>query len=327
MNTPNNTNTRRTPTVNHAAFASRRYAVLALARAGRALTPLLALSVLGVGIIGPLSAVAQEVSAPPASVGESAGPAGLADDSQTPSLSLGAGMAVTPVYEGSSAYTVRMLPLLKAAAPTGDWGTFTAAFPEGLRWDLPTGERFGVALLTTWDEGRKESIRTLSGHDHHLAGMGDLGGTAMGGVELSVNYAPYRFFVRGMQALRERHYGGENLGHTAYADLGLGSQVPLGDDLSMSTQTYVTWSDRHDMMSRFGVTPEQALASGYHEHRVGGGLRSMTMAWGLDWRWTPQVTLSGGVQVSGLTSSAVRNSPLTEKNVSGALYLNALYRF
>ncbi|WP_436883358.1 MipA/OmpV family protein [Enterobacter asburiae] len=244
-----------------------------------------------------------------------------------PSLSLGAGMAVAPVYEGSSAYTLTPLPLVKAVAPTQDWGTFTASFPEGLRWDLPVGDLFGVALLGSYDPGRKENIRTLSGHNHHLRGMGNLDGTTQAGVELSVNYAPYRLFVRGMQALESRRYGGEDLGHTAYADVGLGSEIPLSGSLGMSLETYATWSDRHDMMARFGVTPEQAARSGFHAHRAGGGLRGVTMQWGLDWAYSPQWSYSGGVRLMTLSSNAARNSPLTEKTTSAALFLNGMYTF
>ncbi|MEH4266050.1 MipA/OmpV family protein [Klebsiella aerogenes] len=212
-------------------------------------------------------------------------------------------------------------------APTDDWGTFTASFPEGLRWDLPTGDLFGVALLGNYDPGRKESIRTLSGHNHHLRGMGDLGGTPMAGMDLSVNYAPYRLFVRGMQALRERHYGGEDLGRTAWLDVGVGANLPLSGSLGMSLETFASWSDRHDMMARFGVTREQAEHAQFQAHEAGGGLRGVTMRWGLDWQYSPNWRYEGGVQMTALTSKAVRNSPLTEKNVSGGLFLNALYTF
>lgn len=240
---------------------------------------------------------------------------------------MGAGLQVAPVYEGSSAYGLTALPVLRAQAPTQDWGTFSAGFPDGLRWDLPTGDIVGVALLGGYDPGRKASIRTLSGHNHALRGMGNLDGTAQGGVELSINYAPYRLFARGWQALETRRYGGEDLGRTKYAEVGLASDVPLSDTLGLSLETWATWSDRNDMMARFGVTPSQAARSAFHAHQAGAGLRGMTMQWGLDWQAGPQVTLEGGVRLTALTSNAARNSPLTEKTTAGALFLDTLYRF
>ncbi|BAS38555.1 MipA/OmpV family protein [Klebsiella michiganensis] len=53
----------------------------------------------------------------------------------------------------------------------------------------------------------------------------------------------------------------------------------------------------------------------------------MTAQWGLDWQYTPQLRFSGGVRVTGLTAAAAKNSPLVEKNVSGGLFMNAMYRF
>ncbi|MCT4737223.1 MipA/OmpV family protein [Raoultella ornithinolytica] len=244
-----------------------------------------------------------------------------------PSLSVGVGLAVAPVYDGASAYAGTPLPLVRAVMPTATLGTLTASYPEGLRWDLPVGGLFGVALLGNYDPGRKARIRTLSGHDHHLRGMGDLGGTAMTGAEFSVNVAPYRLFVRGMQALRDRHYGGEALGRTAWLDAGMASELPLTGTLSMSLETYASWSDRHDMMARFGVTPSQAEHSAFHAHQAGGGLRGGTMRWGLRWQDTPEISFSGGVQLTALTRKVVRDSPLTEKSVTGGLFLNALYSF
>lgn len=78
-----------------------------------------------------------------------------------PTFALGAGVVVSPLYEGSSRYAVFPSLVAKAVMPTENWGTFTAAFPEGLRWDLPNLSTFGVALLVGYDPGRKEKIRTL----------------------------------------------------------------------------------------------------------------------------------------------------------------------
>ncbi|PIJ48612.1 hypothetical protein BL250_15495 [Erwinia sp. OLTSP20] len=252
--------------------------------------------------------------------------AALAQD-DAPSFSLGAGTLTAPVYDGASAYTTTLLPLVKAVAPTASWGTFSASFPEGLRWDLPVGDTFGVALLGNYDPGCREDIRTLSGHNDHLRGMGDLAGTGQAGLELSLNLQPYRLFVRGIQALRDREYGGRDLGHTAYLDAGVDTALPLGDDLTMTGAAFATWSDRNDMMARYGVTAEQAARSSFAEHEAGGGLRSVTVQWGLNWQWTQQVSLGGGVRLTSLTARAARNSPLVDKSTGAGLFLNALYTF
>lgn len=49
--------------------------------------------------------------------------------------------------------------------------------------------------------------------------------------------------------------------------------LPLSDTLSFNTETFLTWSDRHDMMASFGVTPEKAARTLFRAHRAGGGAR------------------------------------------------------
>lgn len=243
-----------------------------------------------------------------------------------PTLSLGGGMVVSPLYEGSSRYGVFPLLVAKAVIPTQRWGTFTAAVPEGLRWDLPGASSFGLALLAGYDIGRKEKIRTLGGSNSHLKGMGDLDGTAMVGAEAYWRLSAGRLFVRGWQATRSRDYGGDDLGHTAYLEAGASGSWPLSSTVALDSALYGTWSDRHDMMARFGVTGQQSERTGFNEYHTGGGMRDVTLKTGVTIQLQPQVSLQSGVKLYALTSGA-RRSPLTDNAVGAGLYLNALYQF
>lgn len=248
-----------------------------------------------------------------------AAPAGL-------TFSAGAGVAVTPAYDGADAYRGLLLPRATLTA-AGGAGHLRLGFPDGLRWDLPVGDTVGLAVLGNYDPGRREQVRTLNGCGHRLHGMGDLGGTPVAGLEASLNAFPYRLFVRGMQGLRDRAYGGEDLGHTRWLDAGAGVTMPLGGAVNMNLQTWVTWSDGSDMMARFGVTPAQAARSGYRAYHPAGGLRSATLLWGANWQWTPRVTLDGGVTLTSLSSGVAGNSPLVRNTTTGGLFLDAMYTF
>lgn len=250
-----------------------------------------------------------------------------AADASKSSVSIGIDITSAPVYEGSSSYSILPLPAIEAIGVTDNWGVFTASIPDGLRWDLPVNDVFGVALLSHYDVGRKEKNRTLNGKNTRLKGMGNLDGTMMAGLELSVNYDPFKGFVRGFKAVSDRDYGGEDLGHTGYIEAGIGSLFPLTQTVSMEMETYATWADREDMMSRFGVTRKQAARSQFHEHQVSGGLKSVSLEMGLNWQQSEHITLSGGVGLTAFTSSDVRDSPITEKNVDGSVYLSTMYTF
>ena len=249
-----------------------------------------------------------------------------ADDSNEPSVTVGGGLAVGPLYEGSSHYAAFPSLKLKAVMPTESWGKFTASFPEGLRWDLPGLSPFGVALLLGYDQGRKERIHTLGGRDDYLKGMGTLDSTALVGAEAYWMLPAGRLFVRGLQASQSRDYGGESLGRTAYLEAGYATAYALSSTLTLDSTVYGTWSNDKDMMARFGVTAQQAARTGFEEYHPGGGMRDVTLKLGLTWQWQPQLALEGGIKTYALVSDA-RNSPLTGENVGAGAYLNALYRF
>ncbi|TFY91927.1 MipA/OmpV family protein [Pseudomonas nabeulensis] len=249
-----------------------------------------------------------------------------ADASREPSVTVGGGLAVGPLYEGSSHYAAFPSLKLKAVLPTENWGQFTAAFPDGLRWDLPGLAPFGVALLLGYDQGRKERIHTLGGRDDYLKGMGNLDSTALVGAEVYWMLPAGRLFVRGLQAADNRDYGGENLGRTRYLEAGFASAYALSSTLTLDSTLYGTWSNDNDMMARFGVTAQQAARTGFEQYHPGGGMRDVTLKLGLTWQWQPQLALEGGIKTYALVSDA-RNSPLTGENVGAGAYLNALYRF
>ncbi|WP_397442711.1 MipA/OmpV family protein [Pseudomonas chlororaphis] len=252
--------------------------------------------------------------------------AALDDSNGTPSVTVGGGIAVGPLYEGSSHYAAFPSLKLKAVLPTEDWGTFAASFPDGLRWDLPGLAPFGVALLIGYDQGRKERIHTLDGRDDYLKGMGNLDSTALVGAEVYWILPNGRLFVRGLQSSQDRNYGGESLGRTAYLEAGVATAYPLSSTLTLDSTLYGTWSNENDMMARFGVTAQQAARTRFDEYHPGGGMRDVTLKLGLTWQWQPQLALEGGIKTYALVSDA-RDSPLTGEKVGAGAYLNALYRF
>jgi len=276
-------------------------------------------------LMAALPSGAQAAASVDQAAGTSAAPHSVSAE-RAPTMALGGGAIVGPLYEGSSRYGVLPLLVAKAVIPTQDWGTFTAAFPEGLRWDLPGASSLGLALLAGYDFGRKEKIRTLGGSDSHLRGMGDLDGTAMVGAEAYWRLSAGKLFVRGWQAARSRDYGGDDLGHTAYLEAGASGSLPLSSTVTLDSALYGTWSDNHDMMARFGVTGQQSERSGFNEYHTGGGMRDVTLKTGVTVQLQPQISLQGGMRMYALTSGA-RRSPLTDNAVGAGFYLNALYQF
>ncbi|MEL5428868.1 MipA/OmpV family protein [Serratia nevei] len=247
-------------------------------------------------------------------------------DSDVASVTVGAGMAVAPAYEGSSHYAAQPVYDVVGRYHNADWGQFTLGLAHGARWQLPLSEPFGVALLLGYDHGRDERISTLGGHNNQLRGMSDLGGSLEAGLELSYQLAPFKVYVKGMQATRERHYGGESLGHTAYVDMGVKEDYAVSDQLTLSGNVYTTWANSGYERGYFGVTPLQSRRSGYAAYRPDSGIKQVTAEMALNYQWTPSVAFQTGIEVYRLTGDAA-DSPLVEKTLASMAFVSASYRF
>lgn len=133
---------------------------------------------------------------------------GFTQDGGEASLKLSGGMAVAPIYQGASSYSAEPLYDIEAGYAKSAWGDFSLGLSEGARWQLPLSGPFGIALLAGYDAGRDEEVKTLSGRNKRLKGMGDLKGAFEAGIELSYKFDAFHAYVKGMQATKTRRYGG-----------------------------------------------------------------------------------------------------------------------
>lgn len=244
----------------------------------------------------------------------------------TVSANVGVGIGVAPAYEGSAHYVAQPVYDLNGHYDSQDWGEFSLGLTQGARWQLPLSSPVGLAVLMDYDRGRDERIGTLGGHNTQLRGMGDLGGALEAGLELSYQLTPFKVYVKGLQATRERHYGGESLGYTAHVDMGVSGDYPITDQLTLTGNMYTTWANGGYQRGYFGVTPLQASRSGFTAYHLGAGVKSMSLEAALNYQWTPSVAFQTGVEVSRLMGDAA-DSPLVEKALGGMAFVSTSYHF
>lgn len=240
-------------------------------------------------------------------------------------FTLGGGVAYAPAYEGAKKYRPAAIVDIGLGYSHANWGR-VALWDDGLSWALPLDGPFGIELLLDYDPGRDEVIDTLNGRDKTLMGMGDLGGALQVGVELSYQLDPFRTYVRALQATKKRHYGGEDLGRTLLAELGVDTLTPLNDRLSLQTNLYTTWANSGYQRGYFGVTPAQAQRTAFSTWRPGSGFKDVTFAAALNYEWTQNIALQAGVGVMALVGDAAK-SPIVEKKVAGLSFVSASYSF
>ncbi|AGP45862.1 MipA/OmpV family protein [Serratia plymuthica] len=251
---------------------------------------------------------------------------GFTQDDGEASLKLSGGMAVAPVYQGASSYSAVPLYDIQAGYDKSAWGDFSLGLIDGARWQLPLSGPFGIALLAGYDDGRDEEVKTLSGRNKRLKGMGDLDGALEAGIELSYKFDPFHAFVKGMQATKARRYGDEDLGHTAYVDLGVAAVYSLSETLTLSSDLSTTWANSGYQRGYFGVTQRQAQQTSFAAYRPGSGFKQVTLNGALNYQWTPEIAFQAGAGIYTLLGDAAK-SPIVEKKVAGVAFLGASYSF
>lgn len=251
-------------------------------------------------------------------------PAHADDEAPAPSSNwlVGAIALSQPEYEGSDRRIVKLRPLWAY-----QWGRFRistsragavmnfASDPQGPGASAlllsSDSLRFGAALR--FDSGRQ------SGDSAHLQGLPDIRRTLRGRL-----FAAWK--------LGEHWNLGGNLSQDllgrrggAVGSLDLGYHQRLGERTEWSAGVGMSLANGQNMRSYFGITPEQATATGLPAFTPGGGLRNVYGGVGFTTALTPRWILFGNAGGSRLVGDAAA-SPLTLQKSSFSMGLGLGYR-
>jgi outer membrane scaffolding protein for murein synthesis (MipA/OmpV family) len=188
-----------------------------------------------------------------------------------------------------------------------------AAAGGGLRVELAQGERLRAGLGLRLDSGRRESDSA------ELRGMGDVRGTL--NLRLSVSYR----LDGGWRLRSATTLDALGRGSGVQGDLQLSRDLQIAPALSMNGALSLGWADRRHLQTYFGVTPEQALRSGYPTTSVSAGARDLTMSVGLRKALGPRWAVFGSASLSRLLDQAA-SSPLTRQPGSWGLGFGVVHR-
>jgi outer membrane scaffolding protein for murein synthesis (MipA/OmpV family) len=220
---------------------------------------------------------------------------------------VGAVVISAPEYMGSDERRILVLPSIDYQWKNG----WFAGLANGIGYQFPSRPDIQFGLRVTADLGRQES-RTAA-----LNGMGDIEIRPEAGVFF--NYFPTaEVFLT--SSLR---YGAGNDRNGMQIDLGAGYANKLAAQWRAAVGVAATWVNADYMQAFFGVTPQQAAASGYAAYSAGSGLRDVringSLTYFIDARWS----VTGALTVRSLQGDA-RDSPIVFENtpVSGVLALS-----
>ncbi len=243
-------------------------------------------------------------------------------------LYIGLGVISAPDYAGAREERTSALPLLQA-----QWsnGMFISGLSAG--WHLPSRENFEYGPLLAIDGGRDQDGPSRAGGvsnmglvridrpEPDLSGMRDVRARLQAGLFVNRYLAPSLRLTSSLLygAGNERDGLILNLGvqHVA-SDFGAHHRVSLSAGVNLVNQ-------RHNA-AFFGVTDEEADASGHPPYSPRAGVRDYYLGAGWNWALTPSWMVVSTARVARLSGDA-RRSPLVERPVNVSVSTGLVYRF
>lgn len=246
----------------------------------------------------------------------------------------GLGAVSAPRYEGADGRKVSALPVLQVQwsggafvsgmsagihlsdHPTLEYGPLLSLHPR--RVQSGTGGRIGDTQSATLGP---VSVRERLFGVNRLAGMDEIKLRLEGGAFLNYYVAPEWRLTSSFLA------GSGNDSDGVRAQLGiqrLALQVAPHHTVSLSAGATFVNSAYH--RAYFGVTPDEATASGNLEYRPRGGMKDVHVGARWNWSLSPSWIVTSTVQAARLTGDA-RRSPLVERPTNLTVSTALAYRF
>ena len=220
-----------------------------------------------------------------------------------------AGLAVVAGHEylGSDERKTLVLPAISYQWTNG-WFAGTGN-GIGYKFDSPPSMQYG--LRVTLDLGRDEDDAKA------LAGMGD--------IDLRPEFGGFfNYFIDKEWFLTTSfRYGAGNDRNGSQTDIGIGWSTQLAPAWRGALGVSATYVNRNYMQAFYGVTAQQAAASGYAPYSPGAGWRDIRGNAALTYFIAPAWSVTGALTVRSLQGSVKRSPIVTEDTpVAGVLSLN-----
>jgi MipA family protein len=228
-------------------------------------------------------------------------------------VTLGAGAAVRPTYEGSDHYIASPVPFVNVI-----WRDTIALGVDGLSayWRYQN-LRIGGGL--SYGTGRTQSSGIFQQGDGRLAGLGDIPAA----FALKA-FADYKLGPVVLNAGLTKFTANGNDG--VLVNFGIGLPYKLTETTTVRASVSTDWADQNYMQTYFGVTPAQAINSGFSQFNAGAGIKDVNFGVGLTQQLGLHWALVANARLARLTGDA-ENSPIVFSKTQ-AIFMSAItYHF
>jgi outer membrane scaffolding protein for murein synthesis (MipA/OmpV family) len=224
---------------------------------------------------------------------------------------LGAAAEARPLYDGAAVSRVLGGPLINIRYR--DLAFISVG--EGIGVNVLRGDNYRAGIQIGYDLGRR-----VSDDYTHLHGLGDIRRAPT--VEAFASYAISKEFPLVMRGDVRQYVGGAD---GMVADVGVYMPLPgSSKKLIMFAGPSITYADHRYLQTEFGVTPAQALASGYPIFDPHAGTSAVGFGFSATRFITDHWLINLDTAVNHLLGSA-RESPITQRTVQRVLTLSFGY--
>ncbi|MEO8134389.1 MAG: MipA/OmpV family protein [Betaproteobacteria bacterium] len=242
--------------------------------------------------------------------------AALAQDPTTDPALLGAGVRSRPAYDGSDSQHLEAVPVLRYYGPLLFARSTRGVLEGGAHVEILPGLNAGLQLA--YENGRKASESDFL----NALNLPDVDIGASYGAHLEWNGkigpSPINLILRARKNVKSER--------GTQADIRLTAGVFQAGGFAAGVVAQATWANARSTESTYGVTPQQAAASGIPSFAPGSGLLNESL--GLIWSYdlAAHWVLVGNVEGRHLQGDAAR-SPLTERRTNYYATVGLAYRF
>lgn len=222
---------------------------------------------------------------------------------------LGLAFAVQPKYDGARAYEVQPGPTIDVRYRD----RFFASTGEGLGWNVLHGKTYRAGVALTYDFGRRLNREQKS------RGLGD---DVQGAPELKL-FAEYVIFPVVLRGDVRQALGGYD---GIVGDISVYLPVTGSTHYFVLVGPSVTYGNEPFMRQFFGVSAEQAAATGTQAYNAESGIKSYSLGSNATWLINDHWRLNGTVAITRLIGDAA-NSPTTARKTQYGFALSLDYNW
>lgn len=221
-------------------------------------------------------------------------------------VTIGAGAALLPEFQGSNDYSIQPIPVVDIQQ-----GPFFVRLGDGIGINVIDTGNFQAGVSVTGMRGydAEDVPAGIGGLDDSFGGRGFVSAT-MGGVVASLSATvPFTGDAKGMIAEAEISY-----------------PLQVTDRLTIVPGLSATWADEKYLRRYFGVSAEQAVASGLPQYQPSSGFQDAGATLAINYRLTDHISFVGAAVVT-YNFDRVMDSPFTERRWQPAGILGLSYTF